>query len=274
MAYTSTLLAIWFFVCKPILTLSCALPTSQNTTTASALHPFAPPEPPVPELQHTRTIWVTSTVNDANGPNANTSTSKALVPTITVTTMVTAEAAVGSSSESSSGNGPAPTSLLHHLDPAQDDNSTLGPATSSLDQTPSQIQPPPKGAESTATPDAVLTDGTGTVQLFVVDVGFPPSKNQTAPADPQLFSPPSLDVQPGDIVLFRLHGPYLIYPSKQGSPCGAPRLSLNTISPGKEVSSYQMSVRSSGRAWYSASLVDRPQDCNNHTIFVMNTGNS
>ncbi|KAL2859960.1 uncharacterized protein BJX67DRAFT_368334 [Aspergillus lucknowensis] len=152
----------------------------------------------------------------------------------------------------------------------QDGNSPRETSLPSLSRTASQAPRPSAGAASTATPDAVLTDGTAAVRLFVVDVGFPSPKDRTAPTD-QLFHPPSLDVQPGDSVLFRLHGPYALYLSRQDDPCQAPRLSQNTVSPGQDVSSYQFSVQSRETVWFSASLVDQPRDCNNHTVFVLNS---
>lgn len=250
---------------------SCALPASQTATDAAARDSSSSSDRPLSGNLPTSTIWVTSTSGNYRGSDTDRSFTKTALPTITITTVVTADAAAKSTPSSESRAEPGTTSTARASPSSvQDGKPPREPPPPSPSLTSSQTSRPSGGAASTAAPDAMLTDGTATARLFVVDVGFTPSDHRATPADQPVFHPQSLDVRPGDSVLFRLHGPYALYLSNEASPCHASRLSQNSVSRGKDVSSHQFSVQSNETAWFSASLVDRPQDCNNHTVFVLN----
>ncbi|THC88411.1 hypothetical protein EYZ11_012144 [Aspergillus tanneri] len=119
--------------------------------------------------------------------------------------------------------------------------------------------------------DAVFTDANATVQLFIVDVGAAPLHNNYD-KNRLLFQPQALQVLEGDTVLFRLHGPYILYQSDHEDPCHLPRLSLNSVPNNDTITSYRFTVQSSESIWFSASPVDRPFACNNETTFAINPG--
>lgn len=139
--------------------------------------------------------------------------------------------------------------------------------------TTSQIHPLRPHSEPTVepsiAPDAVFTDSNITIGLYIVDVGEAPTSNEVASRS--LFQPQSISAKPGDSVLFRFHGPYALYSSDLHSPCRAPRLSQNTVS-NAGVSSYQFVVHSAESVWFSAGLLDKPDLCNNQTVFAVNPG--
>lgn len=190
---------------------SCALPASQTATDATARGSSSSSEPLLSGSLPTSIIWVTSTSGNHRGSDRSGSFTTTTLPTITVTTVVTGDAAE-STPYSESRAEPRTTSTARANPSSEQDGKPPREPPPLLPSLTSAQTPRPLGdAASAAAPDAMLIDGTATVQLFVVDVSFILSDHRATPADQGLFYPQSLDVRPGDSVLFRLHGPYTLY---------------------------------------------------------------
>ncbi|GMG16784.1 unnamed protein product [Aspergillus oryzae] len=148
------------------------------------------------------------------------------------------------------------------------------PLSSTLTLLPSPSMPPPSQTYNNfvtnATADAIFTDSTATIRLFIVDVGAEKGGIDT---EQSLFRPQFINAAPGDMVLFRFYGAYALYSSDFQDPCHAPRLSQNAVPTRDKIPSHQVSVQSTKPLWFSASLIDKPHLCNNETVFAVNPGN-
>jgi hypothetical protein len=86
-----------------------------------------------------------------------------------------------------------------------------------------------------------------------------------------IFSPNRIDAPAGDLIEFRIHGPYELYQSHFEQPCDSSLPPLNELSAINVSTSYKLVIPDVKPLWFYAVLNGKPPRCD-VAVFAVNPG--
>ncbi|KUL81376.1 hypothetical protein ZTR_10688 [Talaromyces verruculosus] len=87
-----------------------------------------------------------------------------------------------------------------------------------------------------------------------------------------LFFPAQVDAERGDLIEFRIHGPYELYLSSLSRPCESTLPVLNERAVENASSVFNFVVLDTDPIWFYASRAEASESCGNQSVFAVNPG--
>jgi hypothetical protein len=87
-----------------------------------------------------------------------------------------------------------------------------------------------------------------------------------------LFFPAQIDAQRGDLIEFRIHGPYELYLSSLSRPCDSTLPFLNDRAVENASSVFNFVVLETDPVWFYTSRAGESESCSSQSVFAVNPG--